>query len=359
MNIRYYGWAGIMLASLPAIAHAQSSVTLYGVADVSIRYLSAATATGGSQWSLTNGAISQSRWGLAGREDLGGDLAAIFRLESGFSIPTGAPSSSGVLFNRFAYVGLASQTYGTITAGQQNNPVYQHLIEGWDPLTVGNYKQNAWLPLAFSGFLHGENNTVTYRYLRGALSASAAYGFGNLAGNFSGSSMKGVSVAYDPSPLGAEAGYTETYSAAGFKQTAYNVQLRYRAGAPEFWLGYYHSTDETGAVDAFLNGNTAISSSSNPRKDNAFVAGAAYQFTPFLRWTNAFYYDTASNILSEAGSAGNGKRYAVVTLVDYALSKRTTIYATADFNRVTGAAASELANRTYQIGVGTGLRVRF
>jgi len=359
MNNRYYGWAGVLLVSLPTLAHAQSSVTLYGVADVSLRYLNAATAKGGSQWQLTNGAITQSRWGLIGNEDLGGGLAAIFRLESGFSAPTGALSSDGVLFNRFAYVGLSSKTYGTVTAGQQNNPVYQHLIEGWDPLTVGNYKQNAWLPLAFSGFLRGENNTVTYRYRSGGLSASAAYGFGNLAGNFSGSAMKGVSIAYDPSPIGAEAGYVETYNAAGFKQTSYNVQLRYRAGLPEFWLGYYHSTDETGSVDAFLNGNTAISSSVNPRKDNAFVAGAAFQFTPSVRWTNAFYYDTASHILSAPGSAGDGKRYAFVTLLDYALSKRTTIYATADVNRVTGAAAGELPNRTYQIGVGTGLRVRF
>lgn len=359
MKTRHYGWACLALGSLPALALAQSSVTLYGVADVSLRYLNAATPHGGNQWQLTNGAITQSRWGLLGSEDLGGGLAAIFRLESGFNLPNGTQSSSGVLFNRFAYVGLASRTYGTLTLGQQNNPVYQYLIEGWDPLTVGNYKQNAWLPIAFSGFLRGENNTAMYRYRNGAFSASAAYGFGNVTGNFANGSMKGFAIAYDPSPFGAEAGYTESYNATGQKQTEYNVQLRYRPGAPEFWLGYYHSTDETGSVDAFLNGNTAIPSATSPRKDNAFVAGGAYQFTPALRWTNAFYYDLATHVLSAPGSAGDGKRYAFVTLLEYSLSKRTTIYATADFNRVTGAAASELPNRTYQIGAGTGLRVRF
>lgn len=359
MKARHCRRICVALTSLSATAFAQSSITLYGVADTSLRYVDAATTHGAAQWSLTNGAITQSRWGLQGRGDLGNELATIFRLESGFNVPNGAGSSTGTLFNRFAYVGLDDKDWGSLTVGQQNNPVYQHLIEGWDPLAVGNYRQNAWLPLAFSGFLRGANNTLAYRFRRGRWSASAAYGFGNIPGNFSGSSMKGISIAYAPNPLGAQAGYTDTRNTAGLAQRVYNLQLRYKLSRTEFWLGYYRSTDQSGAVDAFLNGNTAIASTANPRTDHAIVAGGAHQFSSALRWTHAFYYDCAKNMLAATGSAGSGKRLAFVTLLEYSLSKQATVYATADFNKVTGAATSQLPYKTYQVGAGTGIRSRF
>ncbi len=152
--------AGLGLTT--AMAEAQSSVTMYGVADASLRYLTGANQNNDSQFSMTNGAISQSRWGLRGREDLGGGMYARFQLEEGFNLPNGTPSSAGVEFNRYATVGIGSDTYGLLTLGQQNNPTYEFLIDGWDPLTVGNYRQNEWVPVAFSNTLHGGNNMAMY-----------------------------------------------------------------------------------------------------------------------------------------------------------------------------------------------------
>src|SRR5690606_30312354 len=73
-------------------AHAQTqnaSVTLYGIADISIRYLSTGDDQGHSRVGLSNGAISNSRWGLRGVEDLGNGNKAFFRLESGFNVQNG------------------------------------------------------------------------------------------------------------------------------------------------------------------------------------------------------------------------------------------------------------------------------
>ena len=59
--------AGLGLAA--GAANAETSVTLYGIADVSIRYLSTssgAVGEDGSRISMENGAISNSRWGLRG-----------------------------------------------------------------------------------------------------------------------------------------------------------------------------------------------------------------------------------------------------------------------------------------------------
>ncbi|MFX7140466.1 porin, partial [Acinetobacter baumannii] len=69
-------------------AYAQSSVTLYGVADVGIEYLSnVPSPSGGSNLvRMSSGNMSTSRWGLRGTEDLGGGLKALFELESGFTL---------------------------------------------------------------------------------------------------------------------------------------------------------------------------------------------------------------------------------------------------------------------------------
>ena len=65
-------------------AYAQSSVTLYGIVDTTIHYTTNANANGNSLLQMDNGAVSNSRWGLKGSEDLGGGNKALFVLESGF-----------------------------------------------------------------------------------------------------------------------------------------------------------------------------------------------------------------------------------------------------------------------------------
>lgn len=84
---------------------AQSSVSLYGIADafVGSRQTTGISLSGGNlltleqrQSVLDSGGLNGSRWGLKGTEDLGGGLKANFVLESGFDISNGASTSSGV-----------------------------------------------------------------------------------------------------------------------------------------------------------------------------------------------------------------------------------------------------------------------
>ncbi|MFP3617304.1 porin, partial [Paraburkholderia sp. SIMBA_050] len=67
------------------------------------------TAAGSKLFKFDDGIAQGSRWGLRGTEDLGGGLKAIFVLENGFSVGTGAAGQGGAMFGRQAYVGL-SQT---------------------------------------------------------------------------------------------------------------------------------------------------------------------------------------------------------------------------------------------------------
>lgn len=70
--------------------------------------------------------------------------------------------------------------------------------------------------------------------------------------------------------------------------------------------------------------------------------------------TGAFYYDAIRNVNGVGGNGG--KRRAGVLEAEYALSKATQLYASADYNQVCGGAATEMPGRDNQTGVALGLR---
>lgn len=119
--------ASAALAAFAALAatcaHAQSSVTLYGVIDAGISYVnnnsSSPTRAGDSLWKYDDGVAQGSRWGLKGSKDLGGGLKAIFTLENGFNSGTGALGQGGAEFGRQAFVGISKNDVGSLTFGRQ------------------------------------------------------------------------------------------------------------------------------------------------------------------------------------------------------------------------------------------------
>jgi hypothetical protein len=73
-------------------AHAQSSVTMFGVMDLGVQYTHGAGV--GSVKALSNGGLSTSRLGFRGTEDLGGGLRAGFWLEGSLNPDTGGGRAS-------------------------------------------------------------------------------------------------------------------------------------------------------------------------------------------------------------------------------------------------------------------------
>ena len=134
---------GVLAASATSgIAFAQSSVTLYGLADV---YVGSTTekqspiggvSTSDRRTVINSGGFNGSRFGLKGSEDLGGGLKANFVLEGGYDISTGAannyvspynftPAGDGVrsnaTFGRNAWVGVSS-SFGEVRLGNMWTP---------------------------------------------------------------------------------------------------------------------------------------------------------------------------------------------------------------------------------------------
>jgi predicted porin len=130
----------IALAVLAAsgAAMAQSSVTLFGVVDATVRFVDAGS-VGGNTWSLTNSGYNSSRLGFRGTEDLGGGLSASFWLEAGVNNDNGTGSASnlnnspnggsaptgtqGLTFNRRSTVSLAG-SWGEVRLGRDFVPYF-------------------------------------------------------------------------------------------------------------------------------------------------------------------------------------------------------------------------------------------
>ena len=101
-------------------AHAQSSVTLYGLIDTSVEITNP-----GSSWTprVDSGAYRGSRIGLRGEDQIGSDTRILFDLENGFDSGNGALATSGTLFNRQAWIGIGA-LWGELRLGRQYSPIY-------------------------------------------------------------------------------------------------------------------------------------------------------------------------------------------------------------------------------------------
>ncbi|SEA67582.1 porin [Paraburkholderia sartisoli] len=123
MKLKYapFPVLGIAVAlTVPSAAFAQSSITLYGIIDAAVQYGN----TGGrTTIREDSSAVAPSRWGLTGKEDLGGGYAAVFKLEDGFNVNSGAIAGNGALFNREAWVGIKGP-FGQVQLGNNYTPVF-------------------------------------------------------------------------------------------------------------------------------------------------------------------------------------------------------------------------------------------
>ena len=109
-------WAACMACAVQA--QSTSSVTLYGVVDLSVGGISSQNA--GTSLKMLSGVQSGSRWGLRGSEDLGGGTRANFVLESGFLANEGRSAQGSRLFGRAAWLGLSGD-WGEWRLGRQTS----------------------------------------------------------------------------------------------------------------------------------------------------------------------------------------------------------------------------------------------
>ena len=359
-------------------AQAQSSVTLYGVVDTGIGYLSSsapavgATSGGHSAVKMINGIWAGSRFGLKGSEDLGGGTAAIFTLEEGFNSATGAQSTSGLAFNRQAFVGLSNAAYGTFTAGRQYTAYYT-LLSPYSPTT--------WLTGAYGAHpgdldsldtTYRVNNSLVYQSpsFRG-LKVAGSYSVGGVAGSLDAGSTWSAAVQYLNGPFGIAAGFQRINNAAngGGAWSANSttnplpvssINAGYQAAQAQQRIavtGGYAFSKQWDVSFSYSNVQYIPGTQSGAGFTSEAVfntAGAVLHFKPVptLDLAAGYSYTRAS----EANGITSAASYNQFNLSQYySLSKRTALYALEAYQRANGqtlAAGGSIINATASVGDG-------
>lgn len=324
----------IALAALGAFAgaaHAQSSVTLYGLIDSAVRYDDHADAAGKSNITLGQGAYAGSRWGLKGVEDLGGGLKAIFQLESGFEPGTGnsgnASAASGYgeaagsrLFSRQAWVGLQGPL-GSVKFGRQDTITRSTIIAN-DPFAFSALDETSFFAKASgdgagttdpTAYVTSRNdNMIRYEGSFDGLKVGASYTLGEQAANKESNRAFAVSAGYTYGPYALNASYENAKSAAlaspELRQTAV-VGGTATFGALKYFANFIYTNFDKAQV-----------------RSNLYTLGAKYGITPAIDLTGAVYFDDRTN-----ANSSQGKRVVYAALAEYKFSKRTSTYLEVDY----------------------------
>lgn len=365
----------LMAATLGAFAgtaQAQGSVTLYGVLDQSFGWQN--NVGGKSLVNTSSGARQGSRWGLRGTEDLGGGLKAIFVLENGFDLGNGQALQGKRMFGRQAYVGLSSDTFGTLTLGRQ----YDALVDFVAPLTIaarstGGIGAHV---LDFDNLdnSHRANNAIKYTSANyGGLSFGGTISPGGIAGAPGKNLVWSLGANYANGPVVLAAAFLKskdpTFSVLPNIKDAgradptlvaaidtLGVRSDYRVAAAG--ASYTFGPARIGAVYSDAKQDIGILSVDNSLRAKTAEINFGYQLTPALNTGLGYSYTTLR-------AADAKTRFHQVSLgTSYALSKRTDVYLIGAMQKTDKGTAAMLnglapSSTDKQVSVRAGIRHRF
>lgn len=329
------------LTAFAGVASAQSTVTIFGVVDMSLQSTKVGTASAVKK--LATDGIASSRLGFRGVEDLGGGLSAGFWLEAGMSNDVGQVGGNN---GCSATSGYACPSTGASIMFNRRSTA--SLMGGFGEVRFGrDYTPSFWNYTVFDPF--GTNGVAAHTNLISTLSSGAAtlVRDNNTVGYFL-PAMGGVYGQFQIAP--AE---SSTNGTTGFKYTG--IRLGYAGGPVNV---------------AFANGSTAKSGTmANSYTDRNLGASYNFGFMNLMGQTSKRTYGAANQKtwlagatfpvgastfkFSYAKSDGTSDSMDAKQLglgYQYDLSKRTSLYAT--YNK-TDAKINTSDVTSYEFGVKT------
>lgn len=357
----------IALAALGAMAgaaQAQSTVTLYGLLDANFGSYKTNVGEGTAvkslkQTKIDGGGLNGNRWGLRVSEDIGGGMAVIGNIESGFNIDTGTSAQGGALFGRKAIVGLTSG-FGTVTLGRNTSSyddvAADHAMMGatiFDPSNTNNGNSAATAQAAVNGLLVPSaagatalasfvgrnttwigynsrfNNSVKYASPSfGGFSGGLMYSLGEDKTTTVGASKTiSANLKYANGPLLVSGGYqseTETKSRTATAKPALEntiLNFAYNFGVAKVGLGFNRAKYK----DVTVAGREL-----DPQKEVSLSVAVPLGATTL----------SAGVARSKGDDLGKSTGFGVQAL--YSLSKRTTLYAGALSTKAYGDLSDEI-----------------
>jgi len=351
---------GLALA-FPLLASAQdSSVTLYGNIDTAINW----TNNIGQNESDYTGVNTQtnswpSYWGLRGSEKLSDNLTAVFNLESGFNSGTGGSNQGGRLFGRQAWVGLKGD-WGQLSFGRQYSMLF------WSMLNSDIMGPNAHGLGGLDGYIpdRRQDNSILYMGNFNGIKFGATYAKGRDTNDTAPTGSSACGANYDSENA------CSSYSAMlGYDAANWGVNVAYdvlKGSEGKNWRGSgLDSSDKSDrrlAINAwtqldalklglvYINRNTdgTIGTSKNGTtnydlgdRSDLYSLGASYALTPAVTIDGSVNYINFKNARNTTNSSDeSSSSWLYVARVKYALSKRTSVYASAGYVTNNGAAIS-------------------
>ena len=415
--------AGLSTAAFAQIAPQNdagpTSVTIYGVADVSVQGVHASGGSAADNAAVNGGKAriesNSSLIGFKGVESLGNGNSAIFQLETTVNLTganngsattnrdgvastnvNGNTTSNGTAFGtlRDSGVGFASK-YGTVIAGYWSTP-YRQTVSSLDvmPGAAGDGR----IDNVFGRIATGANSTATLSGFTRATAVAYAlptlYGIngaiaytGNGSNNLTNNSTQGFNEAmsfnlgwtgYGFNLQGAFSQLKLTYDAGtplttagngnGNALTNYAIGGAY-TGVPGLKVSALYGRNTLG-LNAVTGATAATSNGANKLSSNSVYLGTSYRFgnnEPRISWqltsnSNGANASDNSNVYTQNG----GKQWALGW--GYYLSKRTQVYglytqinqnANANYTFANSPVAQSGLNGTRQQTYGAGLRTNF
>jgi predicted porin len=365
-----------------------NSLTLYGIADVGLNHVTGLRQ--GTVTQLASGVMEGSRWGLKGREDLGGGMRAIFTLESRIEIDTGSVSNlpaSGAqvpdrlntatlmglptttqplvdavagalgsrfgvnvvdknLFDRQAYMGLVTPV-GAILAGRQYTPGYVvsatfDAMHGESSLALG---QLVSVPASFT---IRTSNALQYAVQTGGFSAGVMVAAGEVPGNNSANRLLGGMATYKGTGYSLGLGYNTQNNELGEKALT-NTLIGASVDIGPGTLSSMYATikDDNPAdlshVAAFLvsrGANATAAAAVQSAFIRALQQDARLLHIGYRVRSGPHTFTVAYNTMNDR-TANNADRDSYGAAYTYALSKRTDLNAV--LTRFNNSGSSQLA----------------
>lgn len=329
-------WLVMVLCGFSAAASAQTSVTVYGVIDGSIRR--EVDNNDRSRIRVRDGAnYTSNRIGFRGLEDLGNEANAHFVLESGFFSGTGEQTPvQGFAFDRQALVGVTTQ-YGTLDVGRlygaqlytviAYDPFETHFT-AIDPITRNSIAASQANDNTLTSNSRTDN-AIQYTKNIGNLTLRATYSLGEIAGRTTSGSTKSAGAVYQNQtfsigvaatqkklradnsfpPVGPLYGNDPATTADFRNADYYTAGGSYTIGDFRATVGYASERRDTSAVD---------------HVERNLWTGLRYNLTPLTTLTGGYFKTNLSS------SRGNSTKSMYVMSAAYLLSKRTTLFAEID-----------------------------
>jgi predicted porin len=335
MNTKMICIAAGTLFTCPAFA--QSSVTISGLIDGGISYVS--NEGGGHTLKFDDGIAVPNLLKFTGREDLGGGTSVVFDLTTQFELGSGSFMPGQSLFSRTAYVGLDDNHLGRLTLGNQYDFMTDSMFFGFDDAAfyaqgIYDFRNGPFANLALPNNpagafdwdrMAGERVTNSVKYQSpsfNGFSAGAMYGFGGVAGSFGAGNASSFGLNYKNGAFGANAAYTLVKTAT----TGGQDSVRNWGVGTHYNLGVATVTALFTTVRNNLNGAAVWQAET----------GGVWQIGDQYSLSGAYSYMKGNDAVDD------NHAHQLTAMFRYTLSKRTSIYAATVYQRANHGANAQI-----------------